>query len=143
MKGKRKSDINVKDSREMKGKGGRRLVKVKKKEKKKRKEKVNVKNNYKKIGKKRNNDMDAEVAQLERSKNKCYTSAFRYIYRLIGYIKSFTKMIDFGTTFIRILHLLFFFFFFFFFFFIFFYFLFFLLYNFKIMDQFHHYITCQ
>ena len=71
--------------------------------------------------------MDAEVAQLERSKNKCYTSAFRYIYRLIGYIKSFTKMIDFGTTFIRILHLLFFFFFFFFFFFIFFYFLFLLL----------------
>ena len=37
MKGKRKSDINVKDSREMKGKGGRRLVKVKKKKKRKEK----------------------------------------------------------------------------------------------------------
>ena len=28
-----------------------------------------------------NNDVDADVAQLEHSNNKCYASAFRYIYR--------------------------------------------------------------
>ena len=33
------------------------------------------------IGKleKKNNDMDAEVAQLKHNNNKCYTSTFRYI----------------------------------------------------------------
>ena len=33
----------------------------------------------KKIGKKKDNDVNANVAQLERSNNKYYTSAFRYI----------------------------------------------------------------
>ena len=33
----------------------------------------------KKIGKKKDNDVNADVAQLERSNNKYYTSAFRYI----------------------------------------------------------------
>ena len=37
------------------------------------------KKNYRKIGKKNDNDVDAAVAQLERSNNKCYASAFRYI----------------------------------------------------------------
>ena len=32
-----------------------------------------------KLEKKNNNDMDAEVAQLKRNTNKCYTSTFRYI----------------------------------------------------------------
>ena len=30
--------------------------------------------------KENDNDVDADVAQLERSNNKCYVSAFRYIY---------------------------------------------------------------
>ena len=34
---------------------------------------------YRKIGKKNDNDVDADVVQLERSNNKCYTSTFRYI----------------------------------------------------------------
>ena len=38
------------------------------------------KKNYRKIGKKNDNDVDVDVAQLERSNNKCYVSAFRYIY---------------------------------------------------------------
>ena len=33
-----------------------------------------------KLERKKNNDMDANVAQLEHSNNKCYVSAFRYIY---------------------------------------------------------------
>ena len=28
----------------------------------------------------KNHDIDVDVAQLERSNNKCYASAFRYIY---------------------------------------------------------------
>ena len=39
------------------------------------------KKNYRKIGKKNDNDVDADVAQLEHSNNKWYASAFRYIYR--------------------------------------------------------------
>ena len=38
-----------------------------------------LKKNYRKIGKKNDNNMDANVAQLERSNNKCYASTFRYI----------------------------------------------------------------
>ena len=33
-----------------------------------------LKENYRKIGKKKNNDMDANVAQLKRNNNKCYVS---------------------------------------------------------------------
>ena len=40
---------------------------------------VNVKKYYRKIGKKNDNDVNADVAQLERSNNKCYASTFRYI----------------------------------------------------------------
>ena len=32
-----------------------------------------------KLERKEDNDMDADVAHLERSNNKCYASAFRYI----------------------------------------------------------------
>ena len=35
-----------------------------------------------KLKKKKDNDVDANVAWLEHNNNKCYTSAFRYIYRL-------------------------------------------------------------
>ena len=38
-----------------------------------------LKKNYRKIGKKNDNDVDADVAQLERNNNTCYTSTFRYI----------------------------------------------------------------
>ena len=38
-----------------------------------------LKKNYRKIGKKNDNNMDANVAQLEHSNNKCYISAFRYM----------------------------------------------------------------
>ena len=38
-----------------------------------------LKKNYRKIGKKIDNDVDADVTQLERNNNKCYTSTFRYI----------------------------------------------------------------
>ena len=41
--------------------------------------KKNVKKNYRKIGKKNDNDVDADVVQLEHSNNKCYVSTFRYI----------------------------------------------------------------
>ena len=34
-----------------------------------------------KIGKKKDNNIDADVAQLEPSNNKYYASPFRYIYR--------------------------------------------------------------
>ena len=37
-----------------------------------------LKKNYRKIGKKYDNDVDTDVAQLERSSNKCYASTFRY-----------------------------------------------------------------
>ena len=46
----------------------------------KKKKRVNVKKNYRNIGKKNHNDMDADVTQLENSNNKCYFSTFRYIY---------------------------------------------------------------
>ena len=36
--------------------------------------------NYNKIGKKKkDNDVDADMTQLERSNNRCYALAFRYI----------------------------------------------------------------
>ena len=38
------------------------------------------KKNYRKIGKKNDNDVDANLAQLKCSNNKCYASTFRYIY---------------------------------------------------------------
>ena len=38
------------------------------------KKNVNVKTNYRKIGKKKDNDVDVDVAQMKRSNNKCYTS---------------------------------------------------------------------
>ena len=41
---------------------------------------MNVKNNYRKIEKKKNNNMVSDVAQLERDNNKCYVSIFRCIY---------------------------------------------------------------
>ena len=72
MKGKRKNDINVEGSGEMKRQGrekGWRSVNIKK---------INVKKNWK-IGKKKDNDVDTDVAQLERSNTKYYASAFRYI----------------------------------------------------------------
>ena len=39
-----------------------------------------LKKYYKKIGKKQDNDVDVDIAQLERSNNKCYTLVFKYIY---------------------------------------------------------------
>ena len=36
-------------------------------------------NNYRKIEKKKDNDIDVNVPQLERSNNKYYASVFRYI----------------------------------------------------------------
>ena len=42
-------------------------------------------NNYRKIEKKKDNDIDANVAQLERSNNKYYAPVFRYILRQIMY----------------------------------------------------------
>ena len=33
-----------------------------------------LKENYRKIGKKKDNDMDANMAQLKRNNNKCYIS---------------------------------------------------------------------
>ena len=44
------------------------------------KKKVNVKKNYRKIGKKNDNDVDADVTQLERGNHKCYASTFKYIW---------------------------------------------------------------
>ena len=38
------------------------------------------KKNYRKTGKKKYYDVDADVAQLKRNNNKYYVSAFRYIY---------------------------------------------------------------
>ena len=39
-----------------------------------------LKKNYRKIWKKNDNDVDANLAQLKCSNNKCYASTFRYIY---------------------------------------------------------------
>ena len=41
---------------------------------------MNVKNNYRKIKKKQDNDGNADLAQQEHSNNKCYVSTFIYIY---------------------------------------------------------------
>ena len=41
--------------------------------------KINVKNNYRKIENKKDNDIDADMTQLERKNNKYCVSAFRYI----------------------------------------------------------------
>ena len=56
-----------------KGKGGRKVGEVLIFKKKK------IRNNYRKIGKKKDNDVDANVAQLECSNNKCYALTFIYI----------------------------------------------------------------
>ena len=45
-----------------------------------KKKKVNVKNNYRKIKKKQDNDVNADLAQQEHSNNKCYVSTYIYIY---------------------------------------------------------------
>ena len=71
-----KTDIKIEGSGEMK-----RLEKGYRKCKYLKKIKINVKKNYRKIGKKNDNDVDADVTQLEHSNNKCYVSTFRYIYR--------------------------------------------------------------
>ena len=39
----------------------------------------NVKKNYREIENKKDNDMDADVAQLEHNNNKCYASTFGHI----------------------------------------------------------------
>ena len=49
---------------------GQKIVNIKKKI---------VKNNFRKIGKKKDNDVDVDIVQLERNNNKCYTSVFKYI----------------------------------------------------------------
>ena len=41
--------------------------------------KINVKKNYRKIRKKKDNNIDANVTKLECNNNKCYASTFRYI----------------------------------------------------------------
>ena len=51
------------------------IIKIKKKSKRKKKK------NYRNIGKKNDNDMNADMTRLKRNNNKCYTSAFRYIYK--------------------------------------------------------------
>ena len=70
-----KSDIKVEVVKRWKGKGMREvreIVNIKKKW-------VNDKKNYRKIGKKNDNDLDVDVARLECSNNKCYAPTFRYI----------------------------------------------------------------
>ena len=70
MKGKGKNDINVEGRGDMKREGrekGWKNVNIKK---------TNVKNNYRKIGKKKDNDVNTNVTQLEQSNNKCYPSTF-------------------------------------------------------------------
>ena len=49
---------------------GQKIVNIKKKI---------VQNNFRKIGKKKDNDVDVDMVQLERNNNKCYTSIFKYI----------------------------------------------------------------
>ena len=61
-----------------KGKGMKKveesvIIKIKKKKSKRKKK------NYRKIEKKNDNDVNADMTQLKRGNNKCYTSAFRYI----------------------------------------------------------------
>ena len=70
MKGKRKNDINIEGRGDIKREGREkdwRNVNIKK---------TNVKNNYRKIGKKKDNDLNANVTQLECSNNKCHPSTF-------------------------------------------------------------------
>ena len=43
----------------------------------------NVKKNNRKIENKKDNDVDVDMVQLERSNNKCYTLTFRDIYIFI------------------------------------------------------------
>ena len=50
-----------------------------------------LKKNYRKIGKKNDNDVDANLAQLKCSNNKCYASTFRYIYICIDRLNLFYK----------------------------------------------------
>ena len=74
MKGKMKSDIKVVER--WTDKGGRKpgeSINIKKKKR------VNVKKDYRKNGKKLNNNVDADVTQLKCSNNKYYISAFRCI----------------------------------------------------------------
>ena len=88
MKRKRKNDIYVEGSRVEQVREGEnekqwRDEKVRGKRKSWRSvniKNINVKNNYKKIGKKKVNDVDADVAQLEHSNNKCCASVYIYIY---------------------------------------------------------------
>ena len=51
---------------------------------------MNVKNNYRKIGKKKDNNVDIDVAQLERNNNKWYTSIYIYIYGWVQVTPSVT-----------------------------------------------------
>ena len=44
-----------------------------------------------KIGNKKDNDVTINVAQLERNNNKCYTSAFIYIYIQIMWFLMMTE----------------------------------------------------
>ena len=88
MKRKRKNDIYVEGSRVEQVREGEnekqwRDEKVRGKRKSWRSvniKNINVKNNYKKIGKKKVNDVDVDVAQLEHSNNKCCASVYIYIY---------------------------------------------------------------
>ena len=41
-----------------------------------------LKNNYMKIGKNNDNDVDIDMAQLEYGNNKCYTLSFRYLLQI-------------------------------------------------------------
>ena len=41
-----------------------------------------LKNNYMKIGKKNDNDVDVDMAQLEHGNNKCYALSFRYLLQI-------------------------------------------------------------
>ena len=46
----------------------------------------NVKKNYRKIKNKKDNNVNANVAQLERSNNKFYVSVFRYRFEEIYHV---------------------------------------------------------
>ena len=66
MKGNKKSDIKVEDSKEMKGEWRENWWR----KYKYLKNWFNVKKKYRKIGNKKNNEMDADVTQLELSCHK-------------------------------------------------------------------------
>ena len=60
--------------------------------KKKKKEWIsNLKKNHRKIENKKDNEVDADVAQQEHNNNKCYVSVFRDIYIYI-YIDSYKTL---------------------------------------------------